>query len=72
MIASPESSKAPSALEKYLMKSSLPYYAFILISCSHLFINLKLKLPAIVIFNLFALFPYLDDVISRDWTNPDI
>lgn len=54
------------------MKSSIPYYVFVLISCTNLFINLQLKLPAVVIFNLFALFPYLDDVISKDWMNPTL
>ena len=59
-------------LDTFLMKSSLPYYAFVVISCAHLVINLKLRLPAVVIFNFFGLFPYLDDVISRDWRNPNL
>lgn len=54
------------------MKSSIPFYAFIITSFVHKIINMHLKLPAIAIFDIFALFPLLDLLLSQDWVNPTL
>lgn len=59
-------------LDTYLMKSALPYYLFIILSFIHTIINIHYKLPAIVLFNLFSLFPLLDVILSKDWINPNL
>lgn len=62
----------PKRLDVFLMKSSLPYYLFAIVSVIHTVINLGWGLPGIVIFNLLALFPWLDLVIPQDWINPNL
>ena len=59
-------------INRFLMKSSVPYYLFVVVTAGHSLINLGLGLPALVFFNLFAVFPILDEVISEDWTNPTL
>lgn len=60
------------SVEVFLMKSSLPYYLFIAVSLINTTINLTFRLPAIVLWDLFALFPLLDEIISKDWINPTL
>ena len=62
----------PKKIDLFLMKSSLPYYSFAVVTAFHTIINLKLKMPGIVVFNLLALFPLLDLIIPKDWINPDL
>lgn len=59
-------------IENSLMKSSLPYYLFLVVTILHININMKLKLPTIALFDLFALFPLLDLTIAKDWMNPTL
>lgn len=62
----------PKNVDTFLMKSSLPYYSFAIVSTVHTIINIKYGLPGIVVFNLLALFPLLDQIIPKDWINPNL